>query len=143
MLSQSTAEITTIAKSRRPADERLRQLIVATMQLFDQHYPHLFVYVSADLERLPVSQELKAWFLQHTRELTELWEAVVAEGVREGTFQTELPIEVATATIFGALAWTHRWYRPENDLAAEAIGEGMADLLIDGLRSRDLRARGS
>lgn len=136
VLTENLTEVTTIAKGNLPPDQKLRRLIVTTMCLFDRHYPHLFVYVREDLEHLPISRELKRWFLRKTNDASRLWRDVVAEAVRTGTFATELPVDIVTQTIFGTIASAYRWYRPGGDRDPATLGEEIARLVIDGLRPR-------
>jgi AcrR family transcriptional regulator len=125
-----------IVKKRLPPDEKLRRLIVAQMAAFDKHYPYLYVYVREDIERLDLSADLKAWIIANSEARVRSWRGVIEEGIKAGTFETDLPTGIVAWTLIGAVAWSHRWYEPNRTLGHEAIGEGLAALLVDGLRKR-------
>ncbi len=141
-LAESTATLRRIAEDDLSPDEKLRRLIVTTMQLFEQHYPYLYVYVRMardDVDALPVSPELKAWLIRHSYESSSIWREVIVEGIRSGVFASELPVNMVNSTILGALSSSHYWYRPDGKMSPEAVGEGLANLLIDGLRPKSAR----
>jgi TetR/AcrR family transcriptional regulator, cholesterol catabolism regulator len=138
-LAESMATLRRIAKDDVSPDEKLRRLIVTAMQLFEQHYPYLYVYVRMardDVDALPVSPELKAWLIRHSYESSRIWRDVIAEGIQSGVFSSELPINMVTSTILGAISSSHYWYRPDGKMRPEAVGDGLATLLIDGLRAK-------
>jgi AcrR family transcriptional regulator len=137
-LAKSTTTLSRIAKYDLSPDEKLRRLIVAAIQLFDQHYPYLYVYVSMardDLDELPVSDELKAWLFRHSYQSSKIWRRVISEGIESGVFSSELPVNVVTSTILGAITFSNKWYSPNGKMSPEAIGDGLAKLIVDGLRS--------
>jgi TetR/AcrR family transcriptional regulator, cholesterol catabolism regulator len=139
-LTDSMATLGRIAEDDLSPDEKLRRLIVTAMQLFDQHYPYLYVYVSMardDVDALPVSPELKEWLIRHSYESSRMWRDVVAEGIQTGVFSSELPISMVNSTILGAISSSHYWYRPDGKMSPEEVGNGLAKLLIDGLCSKD------
>jgi AcrR family transcriptional regulator len=122
-----------IATSRLKPDVKLHRMIVATMQLFERHYPHLFVYVRADIERSNISEELRNVLQRHARGSTALWQQVVDEGIRKGAFRQELPAEAVMHAIVGAVTSAHWWYRPGEEISATQLGEGLANLLVSGV----------
>jgi len=138
-LTQSLKEITRISRARVPPDEKLRRLVVASMRVYDRHYPYMYVFARLDMEqlnRLPIAPEVKSWLVEESYKTTLIWHKVIRDGIKSGLFETTLPPTVATTTLLGALAWSHSWYKPGGDLSAEAVGHGLADLFIDGLRRR-------
>jgi len=134
VLDASLAEHSRIARGDLPPDEKLRQMIVMSMELFDRHYPHLFVYVRADLERSLISRKLRAFFQRYALKATALWRDVIEEGVHAGVFQINLPVDVATSVVLGAITSAHWWYAPGGETPPSALGDGIATLLTEGLR---------
>jgi AcrR family transcriptional regulator len=137
-LAESIDTMNRIAKNGAGPDEKLRQLITSTMHLFERHYPYLFVYVRMardDVDALPVSHELKSLLIAHSHESSIVWRNVVAEGIRSGVFSSDLPVNMVTSTILGAMSSTHRWYKPDGEMSSESIGDGLARLIVSGLRS--------
>jgi AcrR family transcriptional regulator len=136
-LLESVEELERIAKSRAKPDEKLRRMIVKTMELFDRHYPQLFIYVREDIEKSLLSEELRDFFEGNANYSTSLYQNVIADGIRKGVFRIDLPIEIATAGLLGAVTSAHWWYLPGGDTPPEELGDGLARLLINGLRGRE------
>jgi AcrR family transcriptional regulator len=136
-LNQQASEEKVIDRAGLPPDEKLRRLIQLGMRQFDRHYPYLYVYVREDMDALPISPELKKWIVRKANRTFNIWRDTIAQGVHDGLFEIDLPIGIAAWTLLGALAWTHRWYQPDGSMGAEAIGHGLARLLVDGLRPLD------
>lgn len=141
-LQRSAVEIERVARLRVPPDVKLHKLIVTLMQLFDEHYPHMYVYVKQDvdsLEALPIPQEKKAWLVEQSYRSAAIWRKVIEDGIKAGVFRRDVPVGIVTATILGAVSWSSSWYRPDGPLPAEQVGEALAALLVDGLRLRSGR----
>jgi AcrR family transcriptional regulator len=135
-LTDTVAEHRRIAASELAPDVKLRQMIAASMEAFDRHYPHMFVYVRADIERSLISRELRRFLQRNARAELALWQDVIAEGVDAGTFETDLPLHVAASAVLGALTSAHWWYQPGGPDAPSVLADGIADLVLAGLRKR-------
>lgn len=138
-IEKTSPAIQRVGRSRLGPQEKVRRLIVTMMQLFDDHYPYLHVYAGQDIETLrdlSIPEEVKAWLVQESERSIRPWRKVIDDGLRQRLFRTDLPAGVVTSTILGAVAWSHRWYRPGGPMSAGAVGEALAGLLVDGLRPR-------
>jgi AcrR family transcriptional regulator len=63
------------------------------------------------------------------RDMRALFEGVIGDGMREGTFVGTDP-ELAALALLGMCTWVHRWYRPRGRLAETAIAEDFADRVV-------------
>src|SRR5438552_3415740 len=59
---------------------------------------------------------------------------LVAQGVAQKLFRPVDP-KLTSFAVFGAINWITRWYKPGGETDPERIGEGFADLFLDGLRT--------
>lgn len=134
-VTDSVAEIQRIATTDAPALDRLRQMVIKSTQLFDQHFPHLFVFMREDLQR-SVSPEFLDWLREVTYASADVWRGVLADAMESGAMSSALPVDVVLPAVIGVVASVHRWYQPGADISPEAIGEGLAELILDGLRRR-------
>jgi len=57
---------------------------------------------------------------------------VIEHGIRTGVFR-KVDAKVAAFAILGSINWVARWFRPEGELNADAVGTEFADLLVGGL----------
>ena len=63
------------------------------------------------------------------RDMRALFEGVIGDGMREGTFVGTDP-ELAALALLGMCTWVHRWYRPRGRLAETAIADDFADRVV-------------
>jgi AcrR family transcriptional regulator len=80
-LYRTVAEI--VADDAAPAGQKLRRVILAHLEAFDRHYPHLFVYLR---ER----EEMKRRFRGAPKEYERYWQQILREGVKSGEFRPDL-----------------------------------------------------
>ena len=117
------------------APEKLRELIVALMQSYADHYPILYVFVQENLTHVP--DEHAGWAYD-MRRVNKAYEQIVVElvqaGYDEGTMRPGAPAWVVAYGIMGMVGWTNRWFNPaESAVSAAEIGNTFADNLLLGL----------
>jgi AcrR family transcriptional regulator len=111
---------------------KLRDVIVALMTSYGEHYPLLYIYIRENLSH--VSSKRSAWS-KHMRSLNHEYEdaliAIIEEGLRNIG-----PSRVVAYGILGVVAWTNRWFRPDkSSTSAKEVGEIYAELILSGLES--------
>ena len=131
----STTAIAAIATGDLAPVDKLHRMIVVSMQLFDRHYPHLFVFLREDMTR-STPPGFRTWLQTTTEQAEALWRGVLDEGLDSGVFGTNLPVDVVLPAVIGALTSAAHWYRPDCGISPEAVGDGVAELLIAGLSAR-------
>ena len=117
-----------------PAD-KLRTLMVQLMASYATNYPFLYIYLQENLAHVP--DKRKDWareFRQVNRRYEAAVQAIVAEGIADGTLSALTDPRVLAYGLIGMMSWTHRWFNPETSpVSAGEIGEAYADLLLHGL----------
>lgn len=63
------------------------------------------------------------------RTMRDLFEGVIADGMRDGSFVGTDP-KLAALALLGMCTWVHRWYRPKGRLTETAIADDFADRAI-------------
>jgi AcrR family transcriptional regulator len=129
-LDRLTRVLEEIEQSDRPADDKLRRLIVAFVHMIldELHGTALFL----DLEALSPAH-LKAVIVrrdQFDRGVRNLLE----EGMTTGRFGRGDPKLLAFA-LLGAVNWIPRWFNPEGPASSQEVAEYFARFLIEGLRA--------
>ena len=119
-----------IEHSDRPADDKLRRLIVAFVHtiLDELHGTALLL----DLEALSPAH-LKAVIVRRDQ-FERGVRNVLEEGMTTGTFGRGDPKLLAFA-LFGAVNWIPRWFNPEGSATSQEIADYFARFLIEGLRA--------
>jgi AcrR family transcriptional regulator len=129
-ISRMYSRMGEIAASDLPASEKLRRAILAHLDGFDQHYPHLFVYLR---ER----EEMKRLFRQQLnlspKQYEGYWQRILREGVKAGEFRADLDVPVVTYGLLGMLNWAYKWYKPRGRLGVREVAEQFSTLALAGL----------
>lgn len=124
-----------IAGGAGSAPEKLRTLIVGLMESYEAAYPFLYFYIQEDLghpgsQRTAWSKKMDKFNKRYENAVT----AIVEQGVADGTLATEAEPWLITYGILGMLAWSNRWFRPnDSSISAREIGARFADTLLRGL----------
>ncbi|MDQ3752873.1 MAG: TetR/AcrR family transcriptional regulator [Actinomycetota bacterium] len=118
------------ASSKGPAASRLRALLVGHVSTAAQHLDAATVFLN---EWRYLSPGPRAR-IQAKRDLYEaVVRAIIADGVASGEFAPGVDAAMAGRLVLSAGNWVYTWYRPDGALSADAIGEQLSDLILDGL----------
>lgn len=142
-------EVEPLAREKRSAEERLRRMTAAHLNLLLREMPIQKVAVQG-LERYLFEAE----GYRHTKTLAEInklrddyeemFAEVIDQGVRDGAFCDFNP-RLLTKPFFGTLNWATIWYRPrrlQSEEDVETIIETLTDFAMRGIR-REGRSHGN
>lgn len=124
-----------IRDSDAAAPVKLRRLITELMVSYATHYPFLYVYLQENLAHVAKSRE--KWSRQ-MRAVNRKWEAaveaIVVQGVDEGSLRAVTDARVMAYGVIGMVSWTNRWFNPAtSSVDAATIGEAYAEMVLGGL----------
>ncbi len=113
-----------------PADEQLRQLIVAFVHIIldELHGTALFL----DLEALSPAHR-KAVITRRDR-FDHGMRQVIQRGIRSGAFGRS-DAKLLSFAILGAINWIPRWFSPDGPSSSQEVADVFAEYLLTGLRS--------
>jgi AcrR family transcriptional regulator len=124
-----------IAQHTGPAADKIRSCIRVLMEQFDRHFPYLYIWVHQDLSRF---EGIKQAELDRLIDLSqgefEFVERLIRDGIASGELESPLPAGIVAQSIIGLVAWTYRWYEPGHRLTAGRLADGLADMVLRGLR---------
>ena len=121
--------ISPISNQDIPADEKLREMVRAYLQI---------LAANTDLSAVLLFEHRSLERKQHARHVPNrdkfeaLWRNVLEEGVTAKLFACDDPALTARA-ILGILNWTITWYHPDGSLQIDQIADHYSDLLLHGL----------
>lgn len=131
-------ECTRIAEDpTRGPIEKLEAIIRQLMTAYDEHYPHMYVYIQEEMER--ITSEKSVWaqeLASQTRKFERIVMKLLTETIAAGEMRSDIPVSVAANAIFGMLNWTHRWYQPGSAHGAAEVSRSFAAIFLDGMRKR-------
>ena len=116
--------------------EKLKAVIRQLMTAYDEHYPHMYVYIQEEMER--ITSEQSVWALEiagQTRKFERIVITLIEEATASGLLRNDIPVSVSANAIFGMLNWTHRWYQPGRKYSARLVSDSFASIFIDGMRA--------
>jgi TetR/AcrR family transcriptional regulator, cholesterol catabolism regulator len=121
--------ISPISNQNIPADEKLRQMIRAYLQILAENTDLSAVLL---FEHRSLERKQHARHVPHRDKFEGLWRNVLEEGVAARLFACEDPA-LTTRAILGILNWTITWYHPDGELQIEEIADRYSRLLLNGL----------
>jgi AcrR family transcriptional regulator len=145
-MAEMYAAMAEIAASDLQAAEKLRRAILAHLEGFDRHYPHMFVYVR---EREEMKRLYRERLNVSPKQYEGYWQRILREGVKSGEFRPDLDVKVVSYGLLGMLNWAYKWYDPGGRLGFQAVAEQFSTLALAGIaaapgvRSRIRRREGS
>lgn len=136
-------KIEALAKAKMSASDKLRTAYVSMMESYSSSYPYLHVFMQEHFPALDKvgdawDEEIRGWSDRYYVAMRQ----IVQQGVDEGEFEIQLPIGLATMGVIATINWAYRWYKPGGELAADLIGDGYADIILNGISAKKIRKRG-
>jgi AcrR family transcriptional regulator len=123
--------------------EKLVRLVQALMCSYEEHYPHMYVYIQEEMHH--VAAEDSEWakaMARHTRQWETIFLKLVEEGIAAGLFRADIPVGFAVNALFGMLNWTHRWFKPGGKRDASEIAAGFSEIFFKGMQPSRRNAKG-
>ncbi len=125
------------------AGQKLKQLVEALLVSYEEHYPHMYVYIQEEMHE--VDGDTSEWaqaMSRHTRRWETIFIKLVEEGMAEGIFRNDLPATISVNALFGMLNWTHRWFKPGGKRDAKEIAACFCEIFFTGMQRQPAPARG-
>ena len=131
VVQQPYVELNAIVDGPGTVRDRFIEGMAALGRAFEQQGQRMQVLVRERLERhlSPAGfEEIRGWKWAYT----ELWHALVREGVETGVFRPT-PDTITVFGLLGSLNWMYAWFDPEGQLRGEEVGRELAALFLTGL----------
>lgn len=78
-----------------------------------------------------------SWIIVERRKLNKYLRSMIAQGIKEGVFDSELDSVIAVNVIFTMLSTNYRWFRSTGRLSYEDLAEWYTQFIIRGLSDFD------
>jgi len=116
---------------------KIEAIMSQLMKAYDEHYPHMYVYIQEEMER--ITTEKSVWsqeLISQTRKFEQIVIELVSKAAEEGKLRADIPVSIAANAIFGMMNWTHRWYQPGDRHDAAEIGKAFSSIFLEGMKQR-------
>jgi AcrR family transcriptional regulator len=121
--------ISAIVNQELPADEKLREMIRAYLQILAENTDLSAVLL---FEHRSLERKQHARHVPNRDKFEALWRSVLDEGVASQLFVCEDPA-LTTRAMLGIMNWTITWYHPDGALGINEIADHYSNLLLSGL----------
>lgn len=123
-----------IAASDASPSNKLRLLIQDLFEIYERHYPYVYIYLQEDMTRL--LQDDSNWG-REVRALNRRFDAailsIIEDGISRGGFKVDGDPKLVVKGVVGMCNWSHRWFEPNRKYRASEIATVFADMIINGL----------
>jgi AcrR family transcriptional regulator len=130
-IRQAYHKLEEIVNSAAPVTDKITQAIANHIAVFDQHYPHIAVYLH-DFHNM--MEKLQDNSTEAPKEYQQLLAQLLQQGVDNGELRSDLDVAVAGYAILGMCNWMYRWYKPGGHMSAEAVANVFTKLVLEGLQ---------
>jgi len=125
-----------VAAETGPSADRLRRAIRIVLDVYERHYPYLYIYFREGVGSEIIDKNISAETVHSGVRYEEILLGIIEEGIDAGEFEEILPAKITVNNIVGMLNWTYTWFRPDGRLTGRDIADGMTDTLVAGLQPR-------
>jgi len=127
VLAEGVADAQAVVEANPDAFAAFRKLIVSRVVYTCEHRELLKVFFEEEGE-LP--KRLARALLARRAGFEEILKEVVHRHIEQNGVELVSSVSVYVNTCLGAVNWAYKWFDPEGSLAAEVLGNQMADLLM-------------
>lgn len=120
-----------IAGADMSATETLRELVVTSFESIGAQRNAVAIY--QDEAKHLAGQERFTYINERNVEFRELWHSVLAGGVADGEFRSDLDIELVYRFLRDTVWVAVRWYRPGGSLSVDDIAKQYLSIVLDGI----------
>lgn len=121
-----------IVGSAEAADVRLEAFVRMHVDSLARHFPNLSVYLQERFGAERPADEIRLL----SKRYQSLVEQLISDGVRAGTFRTDVDPRLAARALLGALNWTHKWMQPGARAEHSAVADTIVAIALQGLAPR-------
>lgn len=116
------------------APQKLVKLVETLMASYEEHYPHMYVYIQEEMHH--VGDDSSEWakaMTRHTRHWETIFIKLMEEGIEHKQFRADIPPTIAVNALFGMLNWTHRWFKPGGKRDASEVARCFNEIFFKGM----------
>jgi TetR/AcrR family transcriptional regulator, cholesterol catabolism regulator len=109
----------------------LEAVVVASFEAIDEHHAAVAIY-QAEARRL-AEQPRFAYIGKRLTEFRKLWHDVLKAGIADGSFRSDLDVELSYRFLRDTVWVCVGWYRPGGKLTIDDIAHQYLTIVLDGI----------
>ncbi|GAA2584062.1 TetR/AcrR family transcriptional regulator [Dactylosporangium fulvum] len=134
-LTDLQARYKTVLARKAGARERLHDLIMASLEVVEEH-PHATEIYQNDVNYL-LQFERFSYLRNAGRAVQDAWLRVIEAGIAEGAFRADIDPKILYRLMRNSLWLSVRWFKPSRAYPITKLAEDCTSLFLDGLAVRD------
>ncbi|UOT05069.1 TetR/AcrR family transcriptional regulator [Rhodococcus opacus] len=111
----------------------LEALVTTSYEAIDASHSAVAIY--QDEVKHLVANERFAYLSELNTEFRELWIGVLEAGVKDGSFRSDIDVELAFRFLRDTAWVAVRWYRPGGSVTVDTVAKQYLSIVLDGLAS--------
>lgn len=115
----------------RPADDAIKEAIIAHMEPIDIQFDYVYVFIN-EMQNLPEKYRKEAD--SELENYERLWLKMLEEGKACGLFKPDVDSKMTMLSIFAMCNWTVRWYRPGGKYTTTDLAGIYARNILEGIK---------
>ena len=140
-LTEMFDALDSVAVETGPSSERLRRAVRIVMDVFERHYPYLYIYFQEGAGSEVIDKAISTETVHSGVRYEEVLLDIVQGGIDSGEFVEILPAKITVNLIVGMLNWTYTWFRPRGRLSGQEVADGMTQTILAGLQTKPKAAK--
>jgi AcrR family transcriptional regulator len=121
------------ARGYRPR-EALERIVVVSFEAIDSHRDAVAIY-QAEAAHL-ADEERFGYITERLQEFRTLWHTVLRDGIADGSFRSDLDVDLAYRFMRDTVWVAVRWYRPGGTLDIDVVAQQYLSIVLDGIATR-------
>jgi AcrR family transcriptional regulator len=124
------------AQGYRPR-EALERIVVVSFEAIDSHRDAVAIY-QAEAAHL-ADEERFGYITERLQEFRTLWHTVLRDGIADGSFRSDLDVDLAYRFMRDTVWVAVRWYRPGGTLDIDVVAQQYLSIVLNGISGKKAR----
>jgi AcrR family transcriptional regulator len=124
-------EVRELLDTGHPPDQKLARVIELHLRYFQEHRDIFGIFLREDLDLLDQTSDSDLRALLRTYD--DYWDELLREGIRHGTFRSDIDRSIITKAIIGMCNGTFDWFDSDGQYPIQEIARLLADFVLRGV----------
>jgi hypothetical protein len=136
-LDELFARYREIARQGYRPREALERIVVVSFEAIESHRDAVAIY-QAEAAHL-LDEERFGYIPERLQEFRALWHTVLRDGVADGSFRSDLDVDLAYRFMRDTVWVAVRWYRPGGTLDIDVVAQQYLSIVLNGISGKKAR----
>ena len=134
LMEKGIGELTKIVEMPIPSDQKIHLALREHFSSYESSFPNYGVLLHENTDSLPRELEQKA--KKTFKIYISLWETLIKEGIKNGSFDKKLDPKITVWAAIGMSNWVYKWASPGGRLKFSQISDIFEDIFTNGILTK-------